>query len=438
MNPLYQSAFLKALGWSLMDSLWQFGAMWLLYTILTANGRAGSSSSRHSLALTALFSGTVWFIASVCFSYNHIISGEPMSGAAALLQDIMVLGVPDITGMVMPFLSAVYLGILLFFILRWLIRFRRESFPEKQMEAVMGFNEFLAGLQQMSGLKRRVQLWFTENVSTPLTYGFLRPVILLPVAVLNQLSVKQVEAIIVHELYHVRRNDYLINFLLVISRVVFFFNPFARLLGGMIARERENCCDDEVIGLGYNRWEYAQALYMLGLNAGADHPLAVAATGSDKQLLLCRIQRMLKKRPAAPKVWKPLSVFFLCLFVAATVARKEEPAPQPLAVPAAVHAVQEVKKVIIVADAPAAKPKKLLPLPPPPPPSPVETGEPLKVIFVDRQLEELDYSMIIPVVPEIPRSVLGATPLPFVPHAAFYVPDHAIQNCENGKPVFSL
>jgi hypothetical protein len=64
---LAQSAFLRALGWSLIDSVWQMGILWLLYLGITSNGRRFDASKRHSLALLSIAGGSAWFLGELVY-----------------------------------------------------------------------------------------------------------------------------------------------------------------------------------------------------------------------------------------------------------------------------------------------------------------------------------------------------------------------------------
>ena len=74
MNVLYQSAFLKALGWSLLDSFWQVGVLWLLYVVLTRNGRKFRSGQKHSLALFSLGGGALWFLITLVSHFYRLVA----------------------------------------------------------------------------------------------------------------------------------------------------------------------------------------------------------------------------------------------------------------------------------------------------------------------------------------------------------------------------
>src|SRR5690606_29999351 len=155
----------------------------------------------------------------------------------------------------------------------------------------------------------RVAIWLSEKCGSPLTVGFLKPVILLPIAAVTRLNTDQLKAVISHELFHIRRNDYLWNIILTVTEVLLFFNPFAIMLVHTVRREMENSCDDQVLEAGFDRWEYSEALFLLGNEGGNKNILMLAATGNGEKLLLQRVRRMMNRNHSAPGVRKPLAMF---------------------------------------------------------------------------------------------------------------------------------
>lgn len=151
------------------------------------------------------------------------------------------------------------------------------------------------------GIKRKVSLWLSNTINTPLTFGSLKPVILLPVALVNNISTQQAEALIIHELVHIRMNDYLLNWFLVAIETIFFFNPFVRIISKKIRLEREQNCDLNVIAFEYKPALYAEALLKAEKIKRMIPGLQLAAVSKKKQLLH-RIhffsgQQSFKRRP---------------------------------------------------------------------------------------------------------------------------------------------
>jgi hypothetical protein len=140
--------------------------------------------------------------------------------------------------------------------------------------------------------------------------------ILLPLAAINQLSIEQTEAIILHELNHIRRNDYLVNLVVAFSTVVLFFNPFARLLSMILRNEREHCCDDLVMQFQYKPGHYAEALLLLERNRGTENQVQLQATGTNRFHLFQRVRRILTGEPTTtPVSHRMLALFIGFLFV---------------------------------------------------------------------------------------------------------------------------
>lgn len=130
------------------------------------------------------------------------------------------------------------------------------------------------------GIKRKVSLWYSNHITTPVTFGFLKPVILLPVSLVNNISTEQAEAIILHELSHIRSKDYLLNWLLIGMEIVYFFNPFIRIIAKKIRLEREKNCDVQVINFEYDNIMYAEALLQTARHGQSYKPFQLGAAAS--------------------------------------------------------------------------------------------------------------------------------------------------------------
>lgn len=127
-------------------------------------------------------------------------------------------------------------------------------------------------------------------VEVPMVIGWLRPAILVPTSALAQLSPPQLDAIIAHELAHIRRHDYLINVCQNLVETVLFFHPAVWWLSNRIRLEREQCCDDAAVAVCRDRVSYARALVALEESRQSPETLALAATGGS---LVTRVQRLL-------------------------------------------------------------------------------------------------------------------------------------------------
>jgi beta-lactamase regulating signal transducer with metallopeptidase domain len=140
------------------------------------------------------------------------------------------------------------------------------------------------------GLTRRVHVVDSAHVDTPTVIGWMKPVILLPIAAFAGLSPSQVEAILAHELAHIRRHDFLVNLLQTFAETVLFYHPAVWWLSGRIRSEREHCCDLVALSVCGDAISYAEALVELESWRTVRAPLALAATGGT---LVARVRRLL-------------------------------------------------------------------------------------------------------------------------------------------------
>ena len=139
-------------------------------------------------------------------------------------------------------------------------------------------------------ITRRVRLLESTVVDVPTVIGWMKPVVLLPASALAGLSPHQLEAILAHELAHIRRHDYLVNLLQTLVETLLFYHPAVWWLSRRIRAERENCCDDLAVSLSGDAYTYAKALADLEALRGSGASLVIAANGGS---LVHRVRRLL-------------------------------------------------------------------------------------------------------------------------------------------------
>jgi hypothetical protein len=139
-------------------------------------------------------------------------------------------------------------------------------------------------------IRRSVELFESAITRVPVVVGHFRPAILLPVSALTGLTADQLEAILAHELAHIRRYDYLVNLLQTLMETLLFYHPAVWWISRKIRIERENCCDDLAVAVCGNRLTYAQALLTMETLRQPQLKFALAASGGS---LLDRIRRLI-------------------------------------------------------------------------------------------------------------------------------------------------
>jgi beta-lactamase regulating signal transducer with metallopeptidase domain len=310
VNPLVQR-----LGWMLIHSLWEDVLIWcVLQVVLLALARR-SPQARYLSACIALLAmaGLPWLTFDISDLFARLaqshaaVSGTVVAPSTVPLHttfstwilspeagsDVSVFPAPVSSRLsdLIPFLVAIWaVGLALSSTRLWL-RWRsvqsliRQPFGPLDAAWVKRFEQ----LRRLSGVVRVVRLGETAAVSVPIVAGWLKPVILLPLGVMTSMPADQVEAILLHELAHICRQDYLVNLLQSVVETLFFYHPAVWSVNRRIRLERELACDDQTTQWCRSPRTYAEAL--AGFEAfRAQAPLLAASGEGD---LLRRIQRIL-------------------------------------------------------------------------------------------------------------------------------------------------
>lgn len=170
----------------------------------------------------------------------------------------------------------------------WLAVRRMKRLGTRPVEPAI--QEVFARLLQRLRIRQPVRLLESVRVAVPLVLGWLRPVILLPVGAVTGLTPEQLEAILAHELAHIRRWDCLVQALQAVMETLLFYHPAVWWVSRQIRQESEQCCDDLAVGICGDRRGYAHALAKVAEFGARGPALAAGATGGK---LLPRIRRLL-------------------------------------------------------------------------------------------------------------------------------------------------
>lgn len=279
-----QSPFLQALGWAMLNSLWQMAVLFFGFSVLQQFVRL-SSSRKYYLAVAGLGIGFCWFVYTFFVFFQNGTAGT-------LLTQHPLAPTANTWNLILSSASLAYLLLMLLPAYRLFNNWRYIGRLKKLglQKTAMQYRLFVKKIAQHLGIKHTVHVYLSHLVQSPVTVGYLKPIILLPIAALNNLSPQQVEAVLLHELSHIRRYDYLINLVISFLHTIFYFNPFVKLFVSHIEFEREKCCDELVLQFGYDKISYASALLQLEKSVLAAEALAVAAAG--KKHLLRRIEKI--------------------------------------------------------------------------------------------------------------------------------------------------
>ncbi|UAY57152.1 M56 family metallopeptidase [Arachidicoccus terrestris] len=320
-NPSFRS-----LALSLLASLWQAGLIFIVvYGLLRLNKNA-PARIKYNIAAAGQLIIACWFIQTFL---HHLATQATLSQSLTAHEAAMLFYPGEF-----PLLSGLYteeLGsggfqlskclplALCVYIIGVVIMTIRIIFAYKQTRVLKTRGIFaappsyIAHMQQVCGqlhIYNNVRLYLSDKVNVPVMMGFIKPVILLPVSILTHLTTAQIEAIITHELAHIRRQDYLVNFIQSVIEAVFFFNPFVWLLSKIMREEREKACDELVIR-EVSAYTYATALLALEKINGTKQ-LTLAANGHRSFKLLNRIKLFtMKQNPIMTVKQKALSLLLI-------------------------------------------------------------------------------------------------------------------------------
>ena len=398
INEMLQQPFGQAIGWALLQFVWQGTLIALLTAALLAALRRSGPDVRYvvstialALMLTMPVVTVVQTLAATSPDWDETAGSLNVATTDTAEIPAPVTPRVDSTAEAIPALAApvaksvdewlplfvsvwlagvVLLTLRLFSGWMWVQRMKSHGArpaPEPLQTAAQR-------LMRRLHIGRVVRLLESTSVSVPTVIGWLKPVVLLPASAMAGLAPNQMEAILAHELAHIRRHDYIVNLFQAVVETLLFYHPAVWWLSRRIRAERENCCDDLAVSLCGDPVAYAAALAELeGLRSTGD--LVLAATGGS---LLQRVRRLLGVPTHAGRApgWLAagIAVLVVISMSAGAVARDaltgewQVAAPPAPVVPAAPAQPPSTRPVVAVGPiappAPSAPPAALAAVPP--------------------------------------------------------------------------
>lgn len=313
------SWIIENLGWTLLHSLWQIAFVALILFVALRVLREFSANSRYLASIFALIFSLILPITTFVYlstdaktEINPTNQPLPNLNIEPSFQSVNPQNLPKeipispvnspnniaVTSSSpnIPFLPILVgfwlIGVMLFSIRLaggvWavhLYKTRKVSAVETHWQEK--FDELCASLQ----IRQKVKFLQSQMIEMPVVIGWLKPVVLVPASAFLQISPKELETILIHELTHIKRNDYLINFVQSLVEILFFFHPCVWWISAQIRTEREFAVDEIVSQmLETERFVYATALANLEDSRASAPTLAMAADGGN---LMKRIEKIL-------------------------------------------------------------------------------------------------------------------------------------------------
>lgn len=320
---------LHALAWSLLHSIWQAGLIALFLLCISSFTKSQQASLRSHWYGLGMFTCVI----SSAFTFAHYFGNGPLklNLGLSVVSDLSTYipisndanWLAQLTSLINHHLLQIVLAWCLGFFIVWLrqvwhwrcnyvlLKSHTEDLPQL-------WQAQFSSLAKKLNLSRFIRFRVTHKLKVPCVIGYFKPVLLLPASVLLGMSPQQIEAIVLHELAHIRRHDLLIAHVQNTIKAVYFFNPFVLWISAQLDQERENACDDIAVSICSNPMLYAKTLQHFA-EMHAHFSTNIAMTGR-KNMLKHRIQRLFATDVSSAKpVKKSISAILLMSLALTTV-----------------------------------------------------------------------------------------------------------------------
>jgi beta-lactamase regulating signal transducer with metallopeptidase domain len=365
VQTLLTGPLVQAIGWALLHLLWQGVLVAAILAAALALLQRQSANARYLASCGALLLLVALGIATAYRAYDpgvapampaavttYIMDGaapgstpEPDSVATAATattwQDAVVWAVSFANAHLAQIVAIWLAGVLILstrLIVGWIGAHRLTT--RRSHAAGDQWKRSLHRIAEALQLRRSITLLESAAVEVPTVIGWLRPVVLLPVASLSGLSMQQIEMILAHELAHIRRHDFIVNLMQSVVETLLFYHPAVWWISRRIRLEREHCCDDLAVAVFGDALQYARALTRFE-ELRMESQSVLAANGGS---LIARIRRLVAARAESANWSSRWAAGAALLTVVAAIliapalplfANRDEQTPKPSPTPAA-------------------------------------------------------------------------------------------------------
>lgn len=301
---------LEALGLSLVHSLWQGAALLFLVLLTLVSLRNRRAKTRYSailfgiLALPCVLAANLYFFwPETIVDNSPVIESAALTNALNLPTDFQPVSINPQSNSTVLWLkeNASTIAIIWFvgmalFLMKvigsfvWMRRLTSRALPMKG-EAI---NTLLERVKAVLGISKKIQLKSSSWIKSPVILGILRPTILFPIGLIEGLSVEEVEAILYHELAHLKRNDFVINIIINVLQIIFFYHPAYWWLKSQLDNEREYATDE--LALQHSEKKLPMIKALAKVQAFSMNQPALAFAGNSKNQVLKRINIMMNSK----------------------------------------------------------------------------------------------------------------------------------------------
>jgi len=338
---LQNSDLLQSIGWTLLHSLWQGIIIALIAAFIIYFIPKRRADLKHLITLFSMLSILLCTVITFGILNDTKIIEQNIQTQVIPLIEVeftepkanFITAVIYETDLYFTEQMPVIVGIWLIFVVilssKFIVKIALSQ-RIKKIHKISIHKKWHCKVEELSkklNLKKVVGIYESSLVNVPCVVGFIKPIILLPLSTLTHLSVENIEMILLHELSHIKRNDYLINIFQTILDILFFYNPGYRWISEQARIERELACDDMVILVSNDALTYAKTLALVEdspINSNSDI-VSLTITGNKKSLKY-RIKRLFNKEEKLTyKSTNILSLMCVILFMTSGLLAKPYP-----------------------------------------------------------------------------------------------------------------
>ncbi len=298
----------NAIGWTLIHSIWLGALAAAVYAVPAARLRNHAPQSAYAWGLSCLLALVAALLVVFFHEFDNVRSNADAQAIAAAYAALPVAA--SSTSAATPVVAPDRIGALIepmlpLLVLLWALAVlaiggglvRSQLALRRLVTAGVGLPQLAAPVVELAryfGVSRPIAVVSSAVARVPFVIGHFSPVIVLPLSIATGMPWPQLKLILAHEIAHLRRADYLVNWLQIALEVLLFFHPAVRWLSEELRRLREACCDDMVVAYAGGRGDYARALLSL---EEFRHDAPILAPSAVAGGLLWRVQRIAGRVP---------------------------------------------------------------------------------------------------------------------------------------------
>ncbi|MFZ1808284.1 MAG: M56 family metallopeptidase [Cyclobacteriaceae bacterium] len=307
MNYFFSDITKYILGWTLLHTVWQGALIFGLTKIVLSFISNRKASLRYIVNCIAL----LLILTSCITTFSYLTNASSTYSDPSFQIEFATVSPSDIAPIMgnnsfwvklsstingnMIWIITVWLVGVLVFSARFIIGlFYIQQLKRRVLKVSNHWEQKVEKMAKQMGITHLVKLAASIHISKPIVVGYTKPIILFPLGLLSGLPTSQIETILLHELSHIKRHDFLVNLIQSVIEVILFFNPFVWIISETIRKEREHCCDDQVVRQGSSRIEYVKALAQLEEVNSQSTPVLALALNKNKFHVFNRIKRIME------------------------------------------------------------------------------------------------------------------------------------------------